>query len=403
MQEHFEWQIIDKACAVAELMPGATLADRFLEWPDTRGRLANLFDLAPTKPWAVMLQKQIAEPGGRRGRARRRLVSSAPSTPSASSPATASSMSIRSCSNAAATSRPLLRSWPNSCRSGCARHEPKRVKQKVSSELRADSNRYSSQRSSRVTSSAAIAPRFDSLDAMKARHIESMRTAPPGASARELRAADPRDSSPAGPPTGVVLDNPADRRVAQGLIDYWKATLYTQFRDEESEPASPCRRSTTCWRNSRRWTASSSPRAPRRPSSRSSPADREVARRILLRLVRLPPAVPEFQPNPVPRAALDDTGNVGQVVRVIHSLASAGCASIWPPARSGRRPRRTRRRASGSHLAALCRTGSRTGSPFARPLIVAAARPPLLGSDRRASPGRGASPCRIATRSRPSS
>ena len=59
MQEHFEWQIIDKACAVAELMTGATLADRFLEWPDTRVRLANLFDLAPTKPWAVMLQKQI--------------------------------------------------------------------------------------------------------------------------------------------------------------------------------------------------------------------------------------------------------------------------------------------------------------------------------------------------------
>ena len=35
MQEHYEWQIIDKAIGVAGLIPGSTLADRFLEWPDT--------------------------------------------------------------------------------------------------------------------------------------------------------------------------------------------------------------------------------------------------------------------------------------------------------------------------------------------------------------------------------
>ena len=47
MQEHYEWQIIDKAIGVAGLIPGSTLADRFLEWPDTQKRLRNLLELAP--------------------------------------------------------------------------------------------------------------------------------------------------------------------------------------------------------------------------------------------------------------------------------------------------------------------------------------------------------------------
>jgi hypothetical protein len=59
MQEHYEWQIIDKAIGVAELIPGSTLADRFLEWADTQTRLKNLMELAPNEPWAEMLRKLI--------------------------------------------------------------------------------------------------------------------------------------------------------------------------------------------------------------------------------------------------------------------------------------------------------------------------------------------------------
>lgn len=47
MQEHFEWQIIDKAFAVAEMMPGTTLTERFPDWTDAHTRLANLIGLAP--------------------------------------------------------------------------------------------------------------------------------------------------------------------------------------------------------------------------------------------------------------------------------------------------------------------------------------------------------------------
>ena len=59
MQEHYEWQIIDKAIGVAGLIPGSTLADRFLEWPDTQKRLRNLLELAPNEPWAEMLKRYI--------------------------------------------------------------------------------------------------------------------------------------------------------------------------------------------------------------------------------------------------------------------------------------------------------------------------------------------------------
>jgi hypothetical protein len=55
VQEHTEWQIIDKAVAIAEVMDGSTIEDRFLEWSDTHRRLEALFDLAPNKPWAEML------------------------------------------------------------------------------------------------------------------------------------------------------------------------------------------------------------------------------------------------------------------------------------------------------------------------------------------------------------
>jgi Effector-associated domain 1 len=59
VQEHTEWQIIDKAVAIAEVMDGSTIEDRFLEWSDTHRRLETLFDLAPNKPWADMLKGLI--------------------------------------------------------------------------------------------------------------------------------------------------------------------------------------------------------------------------------------------------------------------------------------------------------------------------------------------------------
>src|SRR5205085_3303167 len=61
----------DKAFAVAEVIPGGTLEERFPGWPDVHARLKGLFTLVPKKEpgprgeqdWAEMLGGLIAEMG----------------------------------------------------------------------------------------------------------------------------------------------------------------------------------------------------------------------------------------------------------------------------------------------------------------------------------------------------
>jgi hypothetical protein len=172
-----------------------------------------------------------------------------------------------------------------------------------------------------VTGNLTSADPFDSLDAMKARHKELLRT-----SEKEITVATVRERVceflARGTATGLVLDDPGERRVAQGLIDYWKATLYTQLRGE-AEPAAPCP-TTTVLADFPEDDSAKLVAAAEVAVSALAPEDRDVARRILQLLVRLEPAVREFHPVPVSRVTLDELGNVGQVVRVIHALEKAG-------------------------------------------------------------------------------
>jgi hypothetical protein len=119
--------------------------------------------------------------------------------------------------------------------------------------------------------------------------------------------------------------------VAQGLLDYWKATLYTQLREAEVEPAAPCP-TTTVLKDFPEDDSAKLVADAEACVTSLAPEDREVARRLLQRLARLESAVRELHPVAVPRAALDELGNVGQVVRVIHSLEKAGVirSSITP-------------------------------------------------------------------------
>jgi Effector-associated domain 1 len=55
MQEHYEWQILEKAFVAAETQPGDTPQERFLVWDDVRGRLAQLCQISPDKEWARLL------------------------------------------------------------------------------------------------------------------------------------------------------------------------------------------------------------------------------------------------------------------------------------------------------------------------------------------------------------
>lgn len=172
-----------------------------------------------------------------------------------------------------------------------------------------------------MTGNLTSADPFESLDAMKARHKELLRT-----SEKEITVETVRsrvcEFLARGTATGLVLDDPGERRVAQGLIDYWKATLYTQLRGD-LEPPAPCPTMTVLAdfpeEDSEKLVADAEGAV-----VALAPEDRDVARRILERLVRLEPAVREFHSVPVSRAALDELGNVGQVVRVTHALEKAG-------------------------------------------------------------------------------
>ena len=178
-----------------------------------------------------------------------------------------------------------------------------------------------------MTVNAADSPPFDTLEAMKARHKELLRTAEKEETIDTVRARVLEFLS-RGTATGLVLDNPGDRRVAQGLIDYWKATLYTQLRGEV-EPSAPCPTETVL----KEFPEDDSVKlatAAEGAVAVLTPEDRDVARQILQRLVRLEPAVREFHPVAAPRAALDELGNVGQVVRVVHALESAGVIRSVP-------------------------------------------------------------------------
>src|SRR5262249_41028858 len=77
---------------------------------------------------------------------------------------------------------------------------------------------------------------FPSLAALRECHAELLRTIPEGETDRhEGRILD---FLKWGAATGAVLDQPQDRDTAQGLLDYWKATLYTQQRRGQARRAS---------------------------------------------------------------------------------------------------------------------------------------------------------------------
>src|SRR5205807_2664940 len=82
--------------------------------------------------------------------------------------------------------------------------------------------------SDEASGGTAVTP-FASLDEMRAAHARLLETMP----ADDLAADDSdkiREFLRQGRATGRLLDVPADRSVAQGMLNYWAATLYTQRR-----------------------------------------------------------------------------------------------------------------------------------------------------------------------------
>lgn len=164
---------------------------------------------------------------------------------------------------------------------------------------------------------------FDSLDAMRAEHADLVRASGRGAVPPRERVLAFLDR---GTRTGTALDAPGDRRAAQGLLDYWKATLYAQARDASDpphgDPVPPPPAAVL---------ADFDADKPVELAKRAEAAlaalsadDREAARRVLIRLVRLDPGGRDFRPVPSARATLEAAGDPAAVGRAIDALSAAG-------------------------------------------------------------------------------
>jgi hypothetical protein len=55
VEEHYEWQWLDKEFTAADALPGRSAAEKFPRWEKVRDRLRRLCDLARDQPWARQL------------------------------------------------------------------------------------------------------------------------------------------------------------------------------------------------------------------------------------------------------------------------------------------------------------------------------------------------------------
>jgi hypothetical protein len=121
---------------------------------------------------------------------------------------------------------------------------------------------------------------------------------------------------------GARLDAPADREAAQGILDYWTAALLTAVG---GGPPSEQPRLTPP-RGLAEFDAATAGRvaeAAERAVAAMTPAEQELARRLLLRLVELAPEGRAFNPLRVPRPQLESVGDPAQVGPVLGALERA--------------------------------------------------------------------------------
>jgi hypothetical protein len=174
-------------------------------------------------------------------------------------------------------------------------------------------------------------PGFGSLAAMRDAHSQLLRDLP-GDRIDESQLQRVRDFLSRGAATGAVLDSPQERDVAQGLLNYWTATLYTPGREagdaRGGRPAVP----NALLADFDEGRAAQVSHAADAALDALSEDDREAARRVLLRLTRLVPEGREFTAVPARRAALESAYEPERVSRAVAALQGAGLLSVTPGA-----------------------------------------------------------------------
>jgi hypothetical protein len=141
--------------------------------------------------------------------------------------------------------------------------------------------------------------------------------------------------------TGAILDAREDRAAAQGLINFWTAKLAASPRVSEAEAGDGKGRADvprlsfeeTLLANFEPSTLRAAAKAANRWLADRGPDAEPVARRIMLRLVRLSPEGRTFEPVPTSRAALFDVYPSSETVDdAVEALARAGIVRNTPGA-----------------------------------------------------------------------
>jgi hypothetical protein len=172
---------------------------------------------------------------------------------------------------------------------------------------------------------------FSSLEALRAGHADLLQSVPDsedkltGVHVDHIREFLRRAAA-----AGKVMDTPGERKQAQGLLDYWSATLYSQgHRQDGGSPGSErLPREETVLADFETGTIDRVAREADVWFQKLPEGDRDLVRRILLRLVRLPAEGRKFQAAVVPRSSLRQLGSPAQVDAILAGLAETGLIRI---------------------------------------------------------------------------
>jgi len=163
--------------------------------------------------------------------------------------------------------------------------------------------------------------RYASLDEMKAAHRHLLELARD----KQLERAPVLEFLRLGRGVGALLDALDDRVAAQGMLNYWTARLYSAPLRGPDAAASP--QETVLAEFDSATVRDVADRSEAAVASLTS-RDRDTARRVLLRMLRLTSDPGRFEAETIDRTALDGLDNAQRLSRVLQVLAQAGALRI---------------------------------------------------------------------------
>jgi hypothetical protein len=175
---------------------------------------------------------------------------------------------------------------------------------------------------------------YSSLDALRRVNDDLLAALPDGGTSVSAKAPLPNEAGVREfirrtVATGVLLDTAADRRAAQGLIDYWASNYLLTFDDLGNRQTMSGRRNMALKPFDAELVDSVAKRGEEAIAA-LNPKDRELARWILLRLFRLPDGARVCVSSPVSRESLLSLGDHQHVNDLLAHLVEAGVIKITP-------------------------------------------------------------------------